>query len=343
MLYLDGARAVALGSAILADVEQRPARLSRRNRRMGKLAIVAIVAATLGLAAVPFTNHAERATPVVLAYGAFMSWLVLTACWFGWYRASVEESVVEVREHEGAPRLHAGGVPLRAYRKGAAARLPDGTARVELRAGLDALRVHLPSLEQARALLGALGLDRRVGSSTFRVRTFVQTRFLTLFSVVTGCFAYVSLVVGLTPAVLVSLALPLVIWTALALRSVRSLTVGADGLELRGLMHRSFVPHASIRRVCRVDSRGRPLEESDRSVSPGFSVELTSGRRLLVDSRIERFEANAWQGDAIHDAVFLAWSRARDQPAAAAAFLARGGRTTREWLAALRAGTQSAG
>lgn len=300
--------------------------------------MLAASALLLSLVAVPFTNHAEQVTPLLLAGIFFHGVVVCSAGWLSWVAAKRTPVSLAVRNSE----LSIDNTVSRAWTSGEAVALPDGRAQVDLGAGLRRERLEVGSMSAARELLAALGLDRRAGTSQFypriRVRPAAFVVAGALFFAALPMFAFLGALVTLFVFGLAALAALVGIFQWL--RSSVEMTVGLDGLEIRRGWERRFLPYARIQAVHRVDTEEAPWRSDDPVVSLGFRVTTDDGASTVYDTRAERFRGNVWQTDPIFDAVATAWARGRAKDPAtqtAALALARGTRSPHEWINALRA------
>jgi hypothetical protein len=259
--------------------------------------------------------------------GAFaVSQIVIAsfAAWVAYYRPHRDVEQVSVDE-EG---LKLGAYLLRSrkwIRRGDLAATADARWRIDIHAfAHPRVRLVLGSAEEGREILAALGLDRREGTSKFKVRlhnapspdgTAIATAlafFLSLFAVAWIPSGWVLLAPALVP-----LAVWL-LWRA-------TITVGSDGVERRSIFGRRFVAHADVFDV--------------RQAGDEVIMVLNDGRALMIDTRGERIRAGVWRKDPVFDAIFTAWHAQRGlgaNGAAATTLLARGTRPVREWLASLR-------
>lgn len=196
-------------------------------------------------------------------------------------------------------------------------------------------RLEVKGDEEARAILAAVGVDRREGTTRFVVKRRSPG------STAIGIVASVSLVFSLVFLSGVPLAL-LLVWIAAPLAWLLTwmsnritMTVGADGVELNPLLgRRRFLPHSKIARVTEM------LPPQGQLVSHGFVMARADSNELIeIDTRDERFRGGIWNSDPIRDAVQRAWTAAHGASAAKAGIqqLANEGGSTREWIAKLRA------
>jgi len=316
--------------------------LVRRNAVVGTAAAVATaVVVVAGI----ISTISPPSQPGLLASLVGFGWpfsLALVAGWAGYWRAWHDKGSLELVD--GA--LLVDGVMLRAAGTlggGEAAVLDDGTVRVDLRArGRPRIRLQVSDITVARELLAALGLDRRAGTSQFRIRRLRDYQNLLVMAAfftvpLTFALCTVSVPLGL-------FALALVILTPIADRVAArvELTVGSDGIGVRSPLGREFIPHARIRKIERTwpeDHQTGSMHEGE-VVSWGFAIELDDERKLSFDTRHERFPAGVWRTDPIFDAASAAWSCWKTSASSArphaGALLARGGRSSRDWIASLR-------
>ena len=229
-------------------------------------------------------------------------------------------------------------------RRGDATLLDDGRVRVDLR-GWRRPRVRLvvKDIAVARELLAALNLDRRTGTSQFRIRRLRPYESLLLLLLL---FLSVPVVIALSIAsgalglvgLLAAILMPFVIRVLARVE----LTVGSDGVGLRTSLGRTFIPHSRICKIARIWPEGheRGSRHEGEVVSWGFEIVLDDGTKHRIDTRPERFAAGVWKTDPVFASAFAAWSEAQASSATAAphasALLARGGRSTREWIISLR-------
>ena len=208
------------------------------------------------------------------------------------------------------------------------------SVRVELGALRRAeLRLEVGTKEEARALLAAVGLDRRLGTSQFKVRRLREHAGLV---VIGALFAapIVFVVCLVSPAAGIALVSAVWGWPIYdAVRSRLVLTIGADGFDIRSPVGAEFLGHADVKSIAR---------------SPhGFDLELRDGTARLVDTRTERMRSGELTVDAAYDAAARAWTAWRESVAgsasSAAALLARGSRTSQQWAAELRGLATSGG
>lgn len=300
--------------------------LVERSRPVGIAALAGVVSVVTAALLVTFAP--DVAPDLALGTVAF-GWpfvLALAVAWTVYWRATRTEVTLKVENGamlvDGKTRHPAGSLT-----RGEALVLSDTCVRVELRGRFRFhLRLELTKVATARALLGGLGLDRRLGTSQFRVRRereyagalkllgFVA---FPLSMIIGALFGWIGAVFG--GAVVLGLLFD---W----LRTKLVLTVGRDGLDLRSPFHRRFVAHREIRTYRRNEI--------------GFEIVLESGELLLIDTRSERAAAEGSRTDPSYDAVNSAWAKWRSETdeagPAAAALLARGERSASDWIAGLR-------
>jgi hypothetical protein len=316
--------------------------LIRRNAAVG----FAALGTTLTLVAAGLLANVGEPVETVLAPVIVFGWpvaLALSVGWLGYWRPRRDEVLVEAASGglsvDGRTRRHAG-----ALARGEATVLDDSGVRLVLRGWpRPSVRLIVPNIALAREVLASLGLDRRAGTSQFRIRRlrpYENLLLLTLFflsfpAVIALCIVSGTLgLVGLVAAVL----------SALAIRALArvELTVGSDGLHLRSPLRRAFIPHGRIRTLQRIWPTGSEngSTHDGEVVSWGFELVLVDGTKHRLDTRPERFPAGVWKTDHVFASAFAAWSTSQteDAPAVphASALLARGSRPTREWIASLR-------
>jgi hypothetical protein len=247
-----------------------------------------------------------------------------SSVWLRWMHAQQEWVSVEV----DGTTVRAGDRVLSGITRGDSAQMLDGAWRVDLHAPLrQRLRIVVPTAEDARALLGALGLDRRDGTSRLLVRWARPAHAFEMFLPVLLTPICCAL---LTPH---DLSFPWeMIFAGYVYGAVRNLvtrgtvSVGVDGVHVdRGVFGKRFVPHAEIVDVTRTKT--------------GVELVLSSNETLRLHTWRERERTGNWLTDPVYDAIDAALRQARyarSAGGAAVAALARGGRSTRDWIAALR-------
>jgi len=307
--------------------------LVSRNRLVGAGALMGV--ASIALAALGTTFLPDAAPDLALCTIAF-GWpfvMALTVAWAAYWRAARREVMV----HVGAGALHIDREVHRAARtltRGEALVLSDTCVRVELRGACrKRVRLELRKAASARALLAALGLDRRIGTTQFRVRR--QREYAGLLTVGALATFPASMLIAIVNGWL-GLTFALAVVAGLAFDWFRTklvLTIGHDGLDFRWPFAHRFIPHHEIRNVMRNDV--------------GFEVTLESGELLLVDTRSERAGADGSATDPSHDAARAAWACWRSDRdgggPAVASLLARGNRSASDWIASLRGLAASGG
>jgi hypothetical protein len=317
--------------------------LVRRNGTAGRAALLATVTV---VAAGALSAVAEPIAGGALAPVVGFGWPVavaLSAAWLGYWRAWRDDVVVDVGsgslDIDGTTRRGAGTL-----RRGDATVLDDGHVRVDLRGWYrPRVRLVLKDIAVARELLAGLGLDRRTGTSQFRVRRLRPYENLLLLLLL---FLSVPVVIALSIASgtlgLMGLFAAVLVPFLIRVQARVELTVGADGLELRTSLGRTFLPHSRIGNVTRIWPEGyeRGSRHEGEVVSWGFELALDDGTKHRIDTRPERFAAGVWKTDPVFASAFAAWSEAQASGGTAAphasALLARGGRSTREWITSLR-------
>ncbi len=300
--------------------------LVERSRLVGAAALLgtaSVVASAIGMAVAP-----GAAPDLALATVAF-GWpfvIALIAAWAACWRAARTEVLVEVvdgalridRQQRAAPQV---------LTRGEAVVLTNACIRVELRGAYrQQVRLEVRKAASARALLAALGLDRRIGTSQFRVR---RERGYAGLLTLGGFMAFPASMVLVAVDGWLGLTFALAVVSGLVLDWLRMkvvLTIGHDGLDLRSPFGRRFIAHREIRSVLRSDV--------------GFEVQLASGELQRIDTRSERAGAAGSTTDPSYDAAQAAWAAwtndAQGARPAAAMLLARGDRSASEWIASLR-------
>ena len=281
----------------------------------------------------------ESAGFLVLRLGTYGFYVVLFALahHFSWVKPSERPAKLRV-EHKA---LWVDGHCVRAPGRLTAARvLPRATGgpMVEVRRSFDLypFRIGVRSLDDARAVLRALGLDAREGATRFPMPFFssplVAAAYLGLavltMLVLVPVAAAVSQTVGpfAFPALLVAFAL--------APRFLRgSLTIGDEGLLFESRFRRRVVPFAEVKAMDRIDAG---THQDNPVVSPGFRVTLRSGEVLTVPTIHERQGAGMYKEDHVFEAAASAWASSRGERELPVNDLVRGERSIDDWLRALR-------
>jgi hypothetical protein len=277
---------------------------------------VAGIAALLGALATYVAIVADLA--LVIAAVPMLT-LVAAAAWAGWYRPRKRPAELAITP-EGVKADGRTLATRRSLRAGDAAEQADGRWQVDLHRWFgQRVRLVVGTAKEAREALAALGFDRRVGTTTFRVR---RSTFLSLDVAVFG--ALTSLVIAFVLAGLSNtwwpLLLPLVVMAvAGVVRRMQTLTVGADGVTIG----QRFIPFSQIRGV----GPGRDPRVLELDVEPDEHVRL--------DTTPERLRAGSSR-DHVRAIVAEAWLRAKRRPATNAASLLRGDRDVKDWVASLR-------
>lgn len=250
---------------------------------------------------------------------ALQTTVIALAGWLTYWRARREEVDVVV----DGRHVRIGERVFGPVRSGDAAATPQGNFRVDLRSPPRLrMRLEVPTAEHARTILGALGLDRRVGTSRFVVRwasapTGDQTFFITHFAFLASLF---SLVFFPWWMLFVPLLVPLLVWLVGRVEVV----VGADGVHFRSIFGKRFVAHRDAVDV--------------RRTKRGVALPVENGNVVSLDTSVERARSGVWKNDPVFDAIYRAWATARSTASGSGpvAILARGSRSTRDWIAALR-------
>lgn len=227
----------------------------------------------------------------------------------------------------------------RAGRLVAARVLPraQGGPMVELRRRFDLypLRIALRTLDDARAIVRAMGLDDRDGATRFPMPLLTSPVGMTGY-IGTGILLMVAM--GRTSSASASLGplLPMVFLAFLSLpRLLRgSLTIGDEGMLFESRIRRRFLAFADVVGIERVDAgrrKGQPM------VSPGFRVTMRHGEMVTVPTLHERLGASMYQEDHVFEAARAAWASTRGERRQVINDLLRGQRSFGEWLHSLRA------
>jgi hypothetical protein len=315
-------------------------------RRNGAMGVAALVSTATVLVAGIVSAYRPPAGESVLALLVGLGWpvaLALTAGWVGyarpWRRHVVVDLATGALSIDGSATRRPGTLT-----RGEATVLDNGRVRVDLRGGpRQRLRLELTDIASARQLLGELELDRRAGTSQFRVRRlrpYENLLLLTLLFLAVPLAIALSIVSGWL-GLLCFVAAVVSPFVVRALARIR-LTVGSDGLDLRSPLNHAFIPHARIRSVARIwpDGHERGSTHEGEVVSWGFEVLVDDGSRHRLDTRPERFPAGVWKTDPVFASAFGAWSAWQTAATPAvphvSALLARGSRSTRAWVASLR-------
>src|SRR5262249_24096687 len=151
------------------------------------------------------------------------------------------------------------------------------------------VRLEVPNLAAARALLGELGLDRREGSTRFFVTRHSSLSLGPVIGVAIGAFFFVvcpMLMRSGVQGILARMALLAAAILPFLYRRIE-LIVGADGVELRRRIGKPrYIPHTRIRDIRRINAGFK--------VSPGFILVLDDGSCIPIDTRSERFAVGVW-------------------------------------------------
>jgi hypothetical protein len=197
------------------------------------------------------------------------------------------------------------------------------TVRLSRRFPRGAVELAPRDADEARAILGALELDAASAVASFAVSAPTHAHWFLFWLGVLGVLIGGSVVFPVN----LLLAVVLVVLHSIPAR----LVVGADGLHLRWLGWRRFVPYGDVASIAPRGGLGGP--------DAGWIVRRTSGRslsilvlsRFLAELRVRNFaliDQRLTEARAEHQ-------RRTDGPGAA--LPERGGRTTREWVRLLRA------
>ena len=241
-------------------------------------------------------------------------WWALSTKWNAVY------TPVHVRVRAGELRLDDETIAASEIRTGLVTHV-DGSFVVRLsRRRLTAIEIVVSSLEEGRALLGALGKDASQSVVRFRAgsRMLVYSGGLfAAFVVLLPILAILSAMArsGAPLIVLVIVALVVFLWPS-------RVDVGPDGIRHAWLGWRTFIPSTRITSAARTSSTIVGLEVAYGASDPHRIFAAGQTRDALE----ERIREIAGQG------------AAADAPSV----LARGGMPAREWIATLRTLTQPA-
>jgi hypothetical protein len=186
--------------------------------------------------------------------------------------------------------------------------------------------------DQALALLGALGLDPRSHRAEFSAASPVYATYarqmLFVFGAIAGSVALAGAFTALTGLAggpfLAYLFMPVILVGLIPAKIV----VGADGVLVRWLWQKRFIPMSELRLITREENRG-------------IRFHLQSGEEIVVQTSA-RARTEGQVTIEHREAVFarvneaLATFRNRDGAASASALVGRGTRSKIEWLEALK-------
>jgi hypothetical protein len=296
----------------------------RRNR-------VLLAATCLPLALPPalFFAGAGASAFLFMFQATILSILLLAGTWNRNPRPRIER--VRVRVHDGALRLG----DRRVYPKGDlrdALLVPQPNARpprvLVKKKGLGPrLTLEVGSVDEGRALMRALGFDASQSVAKFRLPSRMVAR--------PGLFGagivtlWVSMVMGgmLTGSALCLVVLPVVLVALLSALIPSRVEVGADGLVLRWLWTRRFIPHMRIRRVDEF--------MTGKDFHHGVDLTLDSGERVRIP--VHQVGSNDWRTAMVLERVREAMEIAkRGLHHVDASLLQQNGRDVKGWMTALR-------
>lgn len=265
-------------AAARAGAVKTDAIVVRRNRVAGAFG-------SLGLLLVPLAIIFDQTLGAMVGL-AWPFLVAAVAAWAAYWRPSRTPAQVQV-EH-GALRIDATTVrAVGTLSRGDATILGDGQVRVDLRALLRLrVRLEVQDIATARELLAGLGLDRRAGTSKFRIRRLRRFRampFVAMFGAVPFTFILCTFSM---PAGLAALAFVLLAPIVNHILGRVELTVGADGLDFRAPHRRVFLPHARIRKIAQVWPAG--TEVGSRHDGELVSWGLAHDRRLATVAAVRR-------------------------------------------------------
>lgn len=196
---------------------------------------------------------------------------------------------------------------------------------VRIRTADGKLDVEVPSNEDGRALLAALGLDNQIASFVVRAGLFSNPRVQTTFAAVTSTLLWT--VLRVLPRV------PVVWWltAAIALLAIVNTflptfaRVGQDGLLLRSLTRKRFFPFSQM--------------QSAEASPWGVTLQLRSGKSVELRTRPAKQGGQDPAGAALLERLQAGIARAQTTERAeeAATLVQRGDRDVSSWLDGLRA------
>ena len=245
--------------------------LLERNRGSGVFAIFALLA-TLATIAIVIATPA----PAGLVEYPVVAFFAAIAAHYGWWKP--RETKAELRVDDEGVHVDGKLVRKRADLHRAVILPRDKKPPiVELQGIKTAIRVVVPTTEDAQKFVRTLGLDARQG--------------MTMSGAV---------------------------------------TIGTDGIAVK--YGRRFIPWSDV-----VDLE-RMAPPQNETVSRGFLVHTRTGETIRVLTIDDRFRDGAYEGDHLFDAACAARGAAhKREPTVARVSLLRGGRSVRDWIAALRA------
>jgi hypothetical protein len=205
--------------------------------------------------------------------------------------------------------------------------------RVERRRG-SPLELVAPSTDRARALLGALGFDSTQAVARFRgvsrLRSNAGVPVIAIGAVILGAAAIFAVMAARVTA-LPAMGMPLVLLAAWACFVWPSrVEVGPDGVRYVWLHWRTFIPAARIRGVEQYARR------TDRGTSLGVKIEVEGDDPVQIPIGPEA-TCHARTGGLVERIREIRGTASSPpEPIEAHALLARGDRSMRDWIAALR-------
>ena len=258
------------------------------------------------------------------------------------YRKNYAPSFLPISLHASRDRLRLGTetLPQSDLRSGVILPARTGHLPKVILTRRFALPVELAidDLAEGQRLLRALGFDATQTVATFRA----QSRAASSPRHGVGAVLSAALLMGLAAATMVaaqtfSALLPLGLLLLAAafiglfamLLGPTRVDVGADGIALRWLGTRRFIPYASLNRVVPIEpTRMRPNPAGiELELATGESVPISFGKRGFRDDELAILEERIREARSAYRA---------DEPAHAEAMLERGGRPMRAWLRSLK-------
>ncbi len=184
-------------------------------------------------------------------------------------------------------------------------------------------RVALPTIDDARNFVRALGLDSREGATRFH-GPVTEGAIGSLIVITLICS-----VAGLVTLGLPGLLLAVIAAVVLGFVVVPTFTIGRDGILIERFFRKRFLPYSQVVAFQREERRNW---EGQSMVSRGFSVILASGESVFIDTTRERMRDYMFEGDHLFEEAVKAHESARAEQPRAADMLARGSRPMKEWL-----------
>jgi hypothetical protein len=298
----------------------------------------------LGLAASPFAGALALAlagslgSPILWAFiphSIALGFLATAYAWSRNFRPVVQACVV--RADSDGVSLGERRVPRAQIRAGFV--MPGtGAPRVHLRRrGRFPIELQTGSVDEARAMLRAMGLDASQTVAEFRTlsRALAKRRYLVGLGLLIGAFfsgfgSALGTIASHSAMGASAFLVPILPFVVIMVWPSR-LRIGADGFELRWLWTRRFVRYDEVLGFSRFE------KGLGNSRTVGIAITLRSGEEVLVPIQRSNWNNNA-ECVLIEERLREAKEGFRAGDVAAdAAMLQRGQRDVRDWVAALRA------